>query len=289
MLGVGVYRNLPLSAKLGEKYTVTLTIDVNESNKPRYYILYEPIPKGFEVVDDGGMRYSKSKRTLRFIAFNFPRHRFPMQDMNINYTLEYKTQHTDTFTGQVRYSGKSHIVLGDDNITLSVGPCVPNWILNNIWSACISNIQYRNYYDINNCNKTELRRLDVSRVCGIYYPAIEVHRTLPQSASIGEEFTATLTIDVDESNKPKVYILYETIPMGFEVIDTEGMQYKHSTRTLKLMAYESSYFNTRIEDRTITYRLRPNAYPTDAFNGNVRYSQKKESILGDTGVSLLPK
>ncbi len=287
-LGIGVYRDLPESANIGDEFTVTLTIDINELNKPKVYILYETIPEGFDVIDTGAMQYTPSTQTLRLMVFESAYYGTRIEDRIIKYTLKYKTQHSELFEGRVEYDKKSHIILGDNNITGTIEDCIPNWILNDTWSECVDGTQYRNYYDANDCGKPEEKPPDVVQSCKLHVPPIEVYRALPQSASMGEEFTVTLTVDVNEYNKPTVYILYETIPEGFDVINSGGMHYTASTRTLKLMVFESAYHGTRVEDRAIRYRLRPNAYPTDVFNGYVRYNWKKDYILGDDWVSVSP-
>lgn len=280
-LGIGVYRDLPESADIGDEFTVTLTIDINELNKPKVYILYETIPEGFDIVNTGAMHYTPSTQTLRLMVFESAYYGTRIEDRVISYRLKYKTQHSGLFEGRVEYDKKSHIILGDNNITGTIEDCIPNWILNDTWSECIDGTQYRNYYDANDCGKPEEKPPDVVQSCKLHVPPIEVYRALPQSASMGEEFTVTLTVDVNEYNKPTVYILYETIPEGFDVINTGGMHYTASTRTLKLMVFESAYHRTRVEDRAIMYRLRPNAYPTDVFNGYVRYNYQNQETSGD--------
>ena len=368
-LGVGIYRDLPDIATIGEVFNVTLTIDVNESNKPGVYILYEHIPEGFEIIDTGGM--SPSGNTLKLMVFESAYYGTLVEDRIVTYTLRYVTVNESVFEGIIVYDSVDHEVLGDDsisgvadvtppdvtifspvnttydmktvflmansgevaremnesidgaspafvcadcsyiahNITFENGDhnitvyatdyagntgnatvhftidyCEPIWVLNDTWSECVDGFQYRNYYDVANCGKPEERPPDVVRTCGLPPPPIGTFRVLPPSAGIGDEFDVVLNIDVNESIKPNVYIIYETIPAGFSVIDTGGMQYTTATRTLKLMVYESAYFGTVVEDRIVTYRLRADAYPLEVFDGYLRYDFENHDIMGDIWV-----
>ncbi len=369
--GVEVYRDLPDVVKVGEMFDVTLTIDVNESDKPKVYILYENIPLGFEIVDTGGM--SPSGQTLKLMVYESAYFGTVVEDRVVTYTLRYvmETGDEDVFEGTIRYDYEDHEVLGDDtisgvaditppsvtilspvnttydvktvflmatadevaremnesidgaspsfvcadcsyiahNITFENGEhnitvyatdyagntgnatvhfavdyCEPIWVLNDTWSECVDNSQYRNYYDIANCDKPEERPPDVVQRCGLLPPPIEVFRVLPVSAGLSEEFDVVLNIDVDESRKPSVYILYETIPTGFSVVGYGGMSYASSTRTLKLMVFDSAYHNTRVEDRIVTYRLRADDYPLGVFDGYLRYNLENHYIDGDIWV-----
>ncbi len=370
-LGVGVYRDLPDVVKIGEMFEVTLTIDVNESDKPNVYILYEDIPLGFEIIDTGGM--SPSGNTLKLMVYESAYFGTVVEDRTVTYTLRYIMEMVDedVFEGAVRYDYENHDVLGDDSISglkdiippnvtilspinttydvkdvflmanagevardmnesIDGGPsaivcadcsyiahditfengyheitvyatdyagntgnatvgftvdyCEPIWVLNDTWSECVDGVQYRNYYDIANCDKPEERPPDVVRNCGPLPPPIEAFRVLPVSAGLGEEFDVVLNIDVDESRKPSVYILYETIPTGFSVVGYGGMSYSSSTRTLKLMVFDSAYHNTRVEDRIVTYRLRADDYPLGMFDGYLRYNLENHYIEGDIWV-----
>lgn len=164
--------------------------------------------------------------------------------------------------------------------------CEPVWVLNNTWSACINNFQIKNYYDSKNCNRTDTKPADLTGICNAPLSSIGVYRTLPKNASIGQELTVSLSVDVDETRKPKSYVLYETIPLGFDIIDTGGMQYTSSTRTLKLMVFESKYFGTVIQDRVITYKIKPANIPTMPFDGYIRLNGGNYNTVGDSQVSV---
>ncbi|MFH1077526.1 MAG: hypothetical protein V1753_11985, partial [Pseudomonadota bacterium] len=363
---VGGYRDLPDAATIGDVFNVTLTIDVNESNKPNLYILYETVPAGFEILDAGGM--SLSGRTLKLTVLKSAYHGLTVEDRTVNYTLRYVSSYEGAFEGVIRYDSENHEVLGDytisgegdtippdvailspinatydvktiflmatadetasemnesidggvstfvcadcsyiahnitflsgvHNITVyatdyagntgnatvhfAVDHCEPIWVLNDTWSVCVDGFQYRSYYDFINCNNSGERPPDVVRTCGLAPPPIEASRVLPKSAGLGGEFDVVLNIGVDESRKPAVYMLYETIPAGFSVVDSGGMSYNAATRTFKLVVFDSAYHHTRVEDRVVTYRLRADAYPSGAFDGYLRYNLENHDIMGD--------
>lgn len=165
--------------------------------------------------------------------------------------------------------------------------CAPNWVLNNTWTACIDNIQSRNYYNTNTCDRPETKPSDIVSACGLSPGTISISRDLPQNASLGEEFNVSLIVDINETTKPpSLYILYETIPEGFELISDGGMIYQESTRTLKQFVFESKYFSRIVEDRTFTYRLRMTAPSSSPFTGYARYNSQNQYIVGDDNIAL---
>ncbi|MCK5645037.1 MAG: hypothetical protein KAJ19_29830, partial [Gammaproteobacteria bacterium] len=370
---IEVYRDLSQCVKPGDEFNVTLTINVDESDKPNSYILYETIPDGVDMIDSNDVYYSPATRTLKIMVFDSPYYNTKVEDWTLTYRLRYRTESTNLFHGYVRYNRNDYSILGDynltcnteddppvvliqspKNITYYTGPvpliatvnetvkqmhfsidnnppslictncnyftqnlsltvghhelivyaadysantgnatvaftidyCTPDWIQNNTWSKCINNIRYKNYYDTNDCNNSEERPENIYQTCVSPKSPVEAYRTLPDNVSFGMQFNVTLNIDVNESAKPNIYILYETIPIGFNVVNTGGMQYTVSTRTLKLMVYESPYFNTHVEDKIVTYTLIPYNYSQGTFNGTLRYNYKSQDILGDIQVPV---
>ena len=370
---LAVTRDLPSSATIGDTFDVTLTVDVNETTKPKSYILYETIPEGFEVITTGNMQYTPSTRTFKLMVYESPYYKTFVEDRTITYRLKYLSLHENPFSGYTRYNFENHETIGDTNfvgevdeippavtiispinmtydtktlsvivstdetakeitesidgsapellctycnyneqpITLpngyheitiyaednsgntgsatvgfTVDYCEPNWVLNTTWSACINDTQRKNYYDTNSCNKEDGKPSDRTRSCSLLPPSIDVYRTLPYNVSVGEEFDTVLTVDVNETRKPNSYVLYETVPVGFDIISTGNMQYTPSTRTLKLMVFESTYFDTHVEDRTITYRLKPIAFPEDIFRGYIRLNSEDHDTKGDNSTAV---
>lgn len=363
-----VTRDLPSSVIIGDTFDITLTVDVNETTKPKSYIIYETIPEGFEVISTASMQYTPSTRTFKLMVFESAYYNTIVQDRTITYRLKYVALHENPFTGYSRYNFENHDTIGDTdfvgevdeipptvtiikphNITydiktlsvivstdetakditesidgsipellctycnyneqiitlpngyheitiyakdnsentgtatvgFTVNYCEPNWVLNTTWSDCINDTQRKNYYDLNNCNKPEFRPSDRLRTCSLLPPPIDVYRTLPKNVTIGEEFNTVLSVDVNETRKPNSYVIYETVPAGFDIINTTSMQYTPSTRTLKLMVFESTYFGTHVEDRNITYRLKPITTPVDIFRGYIRLNSEDHDTKGD--------
>jgi len=70
--------------------------------------------------------------------------------------------------------------------------CLPNWILNNTWRECLlGGIQYKNYYDTNNCNKPESKPLNINQTC-VHYKEL-FNTTANQTKSI-DAYNETDTI-----------------------------------------------------------------------------------------------
>lgn len=370
---LSVTRDLPASVLLGDTFDVTLSVDVNDTTKPKSYILYETIPVGFDIISTGGMQYTPSTRTFKLMVFESSYYKTTVEDRTIAYRLKYVALHENPFVGYVRYNFENHETTGDTNFvgevdeippavaitsplnktydikTLSVivstdetaeeitesidgsapdllctycnyneqiitfsngyheitiyakdtssntgaatvgftvNYCEPNWVLNATWSECINDTQSKNYYDINNCNKPDEKPSDRTRTCSLLPPPIYVYRILPENVSAGEEFDTVLNVEVNETRKPNSYVLYETIPSGFDMVSTGGMQYTPSTRTLKLMVFESAYFKTHVEDRNITYRLKPLAHPQDIFRGYIRLNNEDHDTKGANSTAV---
>ena len=115
---------------------------------------------------------------------------------------------------------------------------------------------------------------------------ISATRTLPATANPDQEFTVEIFINVDESDKPSVYILRETIPAGVTLTDRGGWQYDANTRTLKRMEYESPDYGTVVEDRTFTYSAMSSISGAHTFEGTVQANNEYFGTQGDQSILI---
>jgi len=115
-------------------------------------------------------------------------------------------------------------------------------------------------------------------------PQISVVRNLPDTVSLGADFDVQIVADVNESDKPSNYIIRETIPDDFDVVNVGGGLYDAQERELTWRVIESSYLGTHVEDRTFTYSLQPTSKGTKTFSGTVEIPDGFYSITGDTSL-----
>lgn len=93
-------------------------------------------------------------------------------------------------------------------------------------------------------------------------------RTLPAYYTPGASFQVTLTIDVDEGNKPTGMIINETPPSGWQIISSTPTYSRVVSGT-----YGWEFMAGEVADKTISYTLLvpPTAFGTQLFNGVVNY------------------
>lgn len=73
----------------------------------------------------------------------------------------------DVYRNYTDYYCSETVGLPSDNGTfVSCDYCTPSWILNSTWSSCTTNgAQYKNSYDLNNCNESEGAPTDQVQPC----------------------------------------------------------------------------------------------------------------------------
>jgi len=104
----------------------------------------------------------------------------------------------------------------------------------------------------------------------------------------GENVTVTLTIDVDENNKPSNFGIEEIFPTGWTFVianPTEG-QYLPTKSQLGWLFWS---MGLPVADTTITYIVQPPVEEEGIknFSGTVSYSSQSYLISGDTDISRL--
>lgn len=108
-----------------------------------------------------------------------------------------------------------------------------------------------------------------------------VTRELPETCNVDEEIEVKVNIDVNEANRPKLLVLREHIPEGFVLTAQNGGSYDSKTRILQRFYTESKYYNTKIEDTTFTYKIKPIADVNEVIFGTVEDTKEIVMTKGD--------
>lgn len=117
---------------------------------------------------------------------------------------------------------------------------------------------------------------------------VDASRNLPSSGYTNADFTVTLSLDVDESNKPPALRIVEFIPSGLSVtsVSSGGVYFPASSRIEWLFSDSTN----SVQDRNITYVVDvPMAGPTGdiSFSGVVQVSGSgNRTIGGETTLSI---
>ncbi len=109
---------------------------------------------------------------------------------------------------------------------------------------------------------------------------LSVSRDLPSIAGANSPINVELTVDVNENNKPSLYILSEAIPEGFTVVSTDGGSYDDVTRTLEWRVV------TYVEDKTYTYTIETSSQGIYSLSGTVELLSGTYSVTGETVLNV---
>ncbi|MEA3344014.1 MAG: MopE-related protein [archaeon] len=117
---------------------------------------------------------------------------------------------------------------------------------------------------------------------------ITATRTLPSTAAADESFDINIFVNVNETDKPSMYILKEVIPVGVVLteINDPKCSYDPATRVLKCVVIESGLHNTYVEDKTFTYSAMSGASGTYAFSGTVQANYDLYGTQGDQSIQI---
>ncbi len=181
-------RVLPQDAAPGQAIDVTINIKVDEAARPESYIIYETVPAGFEVIDKGGMSYDASKRQLKLMVVESEYYGTKVESLTLTYKVKSATPQDSAFSGYVRYDNQNQDIAGDSKITFATAGsgCMPSWVLDDAWSECVGNVQYKAYHDSNNCGLAPPE--SASQPCASTPPA-------PQEATAASSPDATNNAD----------------------------------------------------------------------------------------------
>jgi len=117
---VTVTRVLPESVGAGLQLTVTLIMDVNESDIPETVGLAETPPEGWEVIStEPNGSLTSSPGSIEWLFWEMGDE---VRDRNITYVLKASTAANGTysFSGTVNYGGESNPIIGGDSEILAV-------------------------------------------------------------------------------------------------------------------------------------------------------------------------
>jgi len=111
-----VTRSLPANTSADTEFNVTITVNINESDVPSYYVIKEYIPFGINVTDRDHAYYDADKRMLRWFVVESDYLGTSVKDTTYTYTIVSGTSATYSFTGRVTYRNV-HFEIGGKNQT----------------------------------------------------------------------------------------------------------------------------------------------------------------------------
>lgn len=111
---------------------------------------------------------------------------------------------------------------------------------------------------------------------------VTVNRDLPDSATVGEEITVTLSIKIG-SDKPAGAIIEENIPDGFAYVSSSSEATK-SGNTLKW-----AFYGSNLKDMEVKYTLKAEKAGKAEFEGTVTTLLGVEKIGGDNTTEVIAK
>jgi len=109
---------------------------------------------------------------------------------------------------------------------------------------------------------------------------VNITRDLPAAANPGQETTVTLTMEVDEENRPDSLGVTEYVPEGWEVISvSEGGEYDVQNDLIEWLFWT---FGTPVQDQTFTYTIQvpETASGTYNFSGIFDYGEPDDPSIG---------
>lgn len=102
---------------------------------------------------------------------------------------------------------------------------------------------------------------------------IMVIRAFDGAVEAGEIFEVRLSVDVSQENKPSMYIITESVPEEFEIIDTDA-KIKSNDSSMKWLAI-NGLFGEKVEDTAYVYSLRaPEATGKYLLDGSIMLDDK---------------
>lgn len=111
-----VTRDLPDEVEEGDQFEVKLSVDINESDRPDYYLLKEFIPQGVEVTNRGGAYYDSAKRMLQWFVAESDKIGTHVEDKEYKYKAKANFNGTFVFKGNVTTTGPVTFDTGGDKI-----------------------------------------------------------------------------------------------------------------------------------------------------------------------------
>ncbi len=244
---VMVNRTLVSSGTPGSNITVTMTMEVDESDIPDSAGVIEYLPEGWNIL---GMSVTGEQKTnpnrIEWLFWSFGT---AVEDQDFTYMLQVpaNASGTYTFSGTVDYGGAVDPAIGGDS---------------GIWISDIA---------VTTTTIPATHPLNVTRV-------------LSENVTSGSELTVTLMMDVDESNLPDSIGVTETPPSGWNVTATEptGLVENGSIEWL-FWELGSPVQDTNI---TYSVTVPSDANGTYAFNGTSYYGLTSvyPVVIGDTEI-----
>jgi len=249
---VMVNRTLVSSGNPGQNITVTMTMEVDESDIPDSAGVIEYLPEGWNILNmsvTGEQKTDPNRIEWLFWSFGTA-----VEDQDFTYLIQVpaNASGTYTFSGTVDYGGASDPAIGGDS---------------GIW---ISDI-------VVTTTTTTTTTIPTTH-------PLNVTRVLPENVSSGSELTVTLMMDVDESNLPDSIGVTEIPPSGWNVTATDPTGLVENG-SIEWLFWE---LGSPVQDTNITYSVTvpSDANGTYAFSGTSYYglTDVYSVIIGDTGI-----
>ena len=111
-----VTRDMADNVSSGTEFNVTLTVNINESDVPGYYVIKEYVPQGMTLTDRDYAYYDPDSRMLRWFVVESDYLGTHVVDTTYTYTVSSDTAATYNFSGQVKYR-EVHFEIGGKNQT----------------------------------------------------------------------------------------------------------------------------------------------------------------------------
>lgn len=119
---VSVIRTLPTNVSANSTFSVTLAMDVNETNSPNGVIIKESVPLGWNITNSSPTGYfNYTSGLIKWVFFGSG-----VADQSITYTVEVpsNTSGTKTFTGQVSTINSTASITGDSEVAVDSPPTI---------------------------------------------------------------------------------------------------------------------------------------------------------------------
>jgi len=255
-----VTRDLPTIVYPSSTSTISLSVNINESDPPTGIIVTERIPSGWTVASSSPTYdiFDSSTGEVKWLLWSLGT---PVEDIIINYTVQVPSNATGTatFTGVMRIVNSSDFISGDVNVlvgtetTTSTTTTLPN-----------------------------ITTTTTSTTSTITPAPVTVTRVLPESVASGSQLTVTLIMNINESDVPETVGISETFPEGWEVISAEPNGSTASPGSIEWLFWDLGY---EVKDWDITYILEvpTTANGTYSFSGTVNYGEDTKPIIsGDS-------
>lgn len=240
---ITVDRTLPSIVNFGPTFTVLLDINISTDDSLKGITITDYVPVGWTVISSNPTMSSFNSTTGE-IKWSF--YGGDLVSQKIRYTLRVSTPHNRT-GDTCMFGGYIRYIANSTEIIRSIGG------------------------DDKLC------------VCYRSLGIVTINRTLPTAIYAGGNFTVTLTVDIDETQKPIGVIIDEYLPPGWNIVS--------SNPSMDMFDFENGeakwlFYLGGVADQTINYTV---SVPTTDSEGMKSFSGiaiYKDHDQGGTGIDI---